>query len=118
MTPEGKVKARVKKMLQIFEAYQHWPVQAGYGKPCLDCHFCFNGYYAAVETKAPGKALTPRQQITKEEIEDAGGKVFVIGRWKKGQEIGGKGTGIFCEEEYSGLNELREWLEAHDERGP
>lgn len=116
VTPEGKVKARVKKVLKEFEAYQHWPVQAGYGKPCLDCHGCYNGLYYAVETKAPGKNLTPRQTQTVEEIVDAGGKVFIIGRYKQGQEIGGRGTGIFCNEEYSGLAELRKWLEEHDER--
>jgi hypothetical protein len=48
------------------------------GKPCLDCNGVINGKRFDVETKAPGKELTPRQLQTKAELEAAGGKVFVI----------------------------------------
>lgn len=34
MTPEGKVKAAVKKLLKLYpDVYAHWPVQTGYGAP-------------------------------------------------------------------------------------
>lgn len=109
-TPEGKVKERVKTLLKKYGVYQHWPVQMGYGAPTLDCVACYRGFYLAIETKAPGKAPTPRQRLTIDEMWKAGAKVFVVGRWKKGQEIGGPGTGIVCEEEYSGMEELEAWL--------
>lgn len=78
MTPEGLVKERVKRMLKAYGAYWHCPVQNGMGAPSLDFICCFKGRYFAVETKAPGKKPTPRQEITMQQIRDAGGKVFVI----------------------------------------
>lgn len=100
-TPEGRVKNRVKQILRFFgpKLYAHWPVQTGYGAACLDCHACYLGFYFAIETKAPGKKLTKRQEITRDEILEAGGRVFVIGErethdtWK-----------------YSGAQRLHEWL--------
>lgn len=109
-TPEGKVKDRVKRILKQYECYQFWPVQTGYGAPTLDCIACCAGQFFAIETKAPGKRPTPRQRLTMEDMEAAQGKVFVIGEHKKGQEVGGRGTGIWCDEEYSGLGELEAWL--------
>ncbi len=101
--PEAKVKARVKKTLKAYGAYQHWPVQMGYGAACLDCHGSYKGLYYAIETKAPGKHPTPRQLITIEDIENAGGKVFVIG------EAEDHGPEKF---KYSGERELEIWLNA------
>lgn len=96
-TPEGKVKDRVKKRLKRAGAYQHWPVQTGYGAACLDCHGCYFGIYFAIETKAPGKHPTPRQELTMEAVREAGGFVLVIGE-------------SFDGEYYSGEAELDEWL--------
>lgn len=78
MTPEGKVKEAVKKVLKAHGAYWHCPVQNGMGAPSLDFIGCFMGRYFGIETKAPGKKPTPRQELTIKAIEDAGGKVFVI----------------------------------------
>lgn len=80
MTPEGRIKASVKKVLAEFgpDLWQHWPVQNGMGKPCLDAHCCYLGVYFAIETKAPGQALTPRQKGTALLIERANGKVFIV----------------------------------------
>jgi hypothetical protein len=78
MTPEGKVKTKVKKLLNEFHCYQFWPVQTGYGAPALDCIGCHQGRYFAIETKAEGKALTPRQKLTKIDMEAAGATVFVV----------------------------------------
>jgi len=77
-TPESKVKDAVKKMLKEYKAYQHWPVQTGYGAPTLDCIACVAGLYIAIETKAPGKKPTPRQLLTMEEINNAGGITLVV----------------------------------------
>lgn len=80
MTPEGRVKAKVNRELAQFAPmlYRFMPVQNGMGAPGLDYFLCVNGYFVSIETKAKGGKLTPRQELTKEAIEKAGGKVFVV----------------------------------------
>lgn len=79
MTPEGRVKSKVTRMLKKHGAYYHMPVQTGYGAPALDYHVCHNGHYAGIETKAPGNNKpTKRQQMIIDQIREAGGEVFVI----------------------------------------
>lgn len=79
MTPEGRVKALVKRALDRFKTrYEFWPVPGGYGPSSLDCLLCINGHFVAVETKAPGKKPTPRQRNCTRMIEQAGGRVFII----------------------------------------
>ena len=78
MTPEGKVKEQVKKLLKQYGAYYHMPVMNGMGAPTLDFIVCCNGVFLAVETKAPGKKPTPRQQITITDMKRAGASVFVV----------------------------------------
>lgn len=78
MTPEGKVKAKVKRILNRAEAYYFMPVQTGYGMPTLD-FLCFHrGTGFAIETKAPGKKPTKRQEAIIHEIQLSGAQVFVI----------------------------------------
>lgn len=79
MTPEGKVKALVKRKLDALpKMYRFMPVQNGMGKPGLDFFLCAGGWFIGLETKAPGGKLTPRQETTKDEIEAADGIVFVV----------------------------------------
>lgn len=78
MTPEGKVKDKLKKLLKKHHVYYHMPVQNGMGAPTLDFICCHNGRFFAIETKAPGKKPTLRQEITMTEIAFAGGYVFVV----------------------------------------
>lgn len=77
-TPEGKIKARVKKLLNQHGAYSHMPVQNGMGSPSLDFVCCFRGLYVAIEAKAPGKKPTKRQEKTMAQIRKAGGLAFVV----------------------------------------
>jgi len=86
-TPEAKVKLAVKRILAEYDValkdgygrlYQHWPVMNGMGMPSLDCIVCYYGMYIAIETKAPGKSPTPRQELTIKQIGAAGGIVLVI----------------------------------------
>lgn len=93
VTPEGKVKEAVKKLLKERGAYYHMPVQNGMGKPSLDFVGCYKGKFFAIETKAEGKKPTLRQQATIAEMEAAGAAVFVV-------------AGDF------GMDELRWWLGA------
>lgn len=90
-TPENKVKQKVRKLLDEYGAYRHSPVQNGMGAPSLDFVGCHFGRYYAIETKAGNKQPTPRQKLTIESIQAAGGKVFVIN-------------------EETGTGELEEWL--------
>ena len=91
MTPEGKVKAKVKKLLTTHGAYFHMPVQNGMGKPSLDFVGCHRGCFYAVETKAGNKRMTPRQETTADEMRLAQGVVFLIN-------------------EVEGIDLLEEWL--------
>jgi hypothetical protein len=81
-TPEGRVKAAVKKVLDNKEKfgtmYQYWPVPAGYGSPTLDCIVCYRGLFIGIETKAPGKHPTPRQELTIADMVSAGAITLVI----------------------------------------
>lgn len=77
-TPEGKVKNKVKQLLKQYGAYWHCPVQNGMGAPSLDFVCCANGRYVAIETKAPGKKPTPRQEQTMHDIQTAKGLCFVV----------------------------------------
>ena len=77
MTPEGKVKAAVKKSLDAHGAYYFMPVQNGMGAPGLDFHCAHKGHAFFIETKAPGKKPTQRQEVTMAKMGKSG-KVFVI----------------------------------------
>lgn len=77
-TPEGAVKQKVSKLLKATPGLYYWmPVQAGYGEATLDYVGCFHGYFFAIETKAPKRKPTARQNITIENMRRAGAKVFV-----------------------------------------
>lgn len=91
MTPEGKVKKKVKDVLRTHQVYWHCPVQNGMGSPSLDFVGCHRGRFFAVETKAANKQPTPRQETTIEEMRSAGGTVFVVN-------------------EVTGTEELEAWL--------
>lgn len=78
MTPEGKVKAVVDKLLKEAGAYYLKPVQNGMGAPGLDYHGCHKGFAFAIETKAAGCKPTARQLNTCRHMINAGATVFVI----------------------------------------
>lgn len=78
MTPEGRVKAAVKRSLAKFELFSWWPVPSGYGESGLDCVGWVKGRAFAIETKSPGKHPTPRQGECIRRMKEAGAEVFVI----------------------------------------
>jgi hypothetical protein len=78
MTPEGRVKQKIKRALADAGAYWHMPVQNGLGAPTLDFVGCHRGRYFAVEAKAGGKPPTPRQRQTMQAIESAAGRAFLV----------------------------------------
>lgn len=75
-TPEGKVKAAIKKVLDELEIYYHMPVQNGMGKRSIDFICCVGGHYVGIEAKAPYMIPTRMQQKLMHEIEAAGGQCF------------------------------------------
>ena len=78
-TPEGRVKALVKRLLGAFDGmYTYWPVPSGFGDTSLDCIGCFRGRFFTIETKARGKKPTQRQMVAINGIEYAMGKSFII----------------------------------------
>lgn len=79
MTPEGKVKAKVKALLNAQGVEFDMPVQAGYSRQMLDfCPCSVNGHLLIIETKAPGEWLTPLQRTTAVRWLKTGASVFVV----------------------------------------
>ena len=79
-TPEGRVKALVKRRLEkeFPGCYRFMPVQNGMGAPALDFYYCIGGLFVGIETKAPGGKPTPRQSLTMGEIRAAHGITFAV----------------------------------------
>ncbi len=77
-TPEGLVKDAVKAVLCRHKVYGYWPVPGGFGAATLDFLGCINGWFFAIETKAPGQKPTARQRDTISAMTSAGAVVFVI----------------------------------------
>jgi hypothetical protein len=81
MTPEGKVKKKVKEYLQSIGAWYYMPVSNGMGRVgCPDILVCYKGLFMAFETKAPGKIknVTANQQREIDEIQRADGLAHVV----------------------------------------
>ena len=79
MTPEAKVKAKVREILKKSGAYYVMPVTGGYGKQgAPDFLVCFMGKFIGIECKAGRGALTALQAKNLNSIEDAGGYSLVI----------------------------------------
>ena len=79
MTPEGRVKAQIKKILTEAGAYYAMPVASGYGNAGTpDFLVCFRCQFLAIEAKANGNKPTALQEATMQKIRDAGGRVLVI----------------------------------------
>ena len=79
MTPEGKVKAEVVKILKELGVYYFFPATGGYGRsgvPDIVC--CANGYFLAIECKAGKGTTTALQDRELTAIKDAGGAAVVI----------------------------------------
>jgi hypothetical protein len=81
MTPEGRVKFEIKKVLDDLGIWYFMPAANGFGKVGIpDFVCCWNGDFLAIEAKAPGRmdSLTCNQVRRIEEIRGAGGMVFVV----------------------------------------
>tara|TARA_B100000902_G_C27047643_1_gene782494 strand:+ start:536 stop:844 length:309 start_codon:yes stop_codon:yes gene_type:complete len=90
MTPEGKVKKKVKEYLKEIGAWYYMPVSNGMGRVgCPDILVCYQGLFMAFETKAPGKIknVTPNQQREIDDIQRANGLAHVVDDVEQVKEI-------------------------------
>jgi len=79
MTPESRVKARVKKILDTHNAYYFMPIGGPYSRPGIpDIVGCYNGVYFAIECKAGKGKTTALQDRELSLISKAGGIAIVV----------------------------------------
>lgn len=79
MTPEGKVKATIKKMLVDRGIYYTMPFTAGYGASGVpDILICHGGKFIAIECKANGNKPTALQTEHMRRIREGGGIARVV----------------------------------------
>ncbi|MGE0677827.1 hypothetical protein [Pseudolabrys sp.] len=89
MTPEGRVKAKLNRVIKRFpDVYKFMSVPSGFGPSTLDYTLCVNSFYIGIETKAPGKHPTPRQIGMMSDIRRAGGIVLVIDNTDDAEHVG------------------------------
>lgn len=94
MTPEGKVKAKVRALLKELDVYFFMPRGSTYGTQGIpDFICCVHGRFAGVETKAGYNKPTAMQREQMRQIELHGGRTFVVN------------------EDIDTLNALKEWIE-------
>jgi Holliday junction resolvase len=78
-TPEGRVKAQIKKLLVESGAYYVMPVSNGMGNHGVpDFLICMDGMFIAVEAKAGTNKPTALQQMHLDKIQAKGGVALVI----------------------------------------
>jgi hypothetical protein len=90
MTPEGKVKKKVKEYLVSIGAWYYMPVSNGMGRSgCPDILVCYKGRFMAFETKAPGKLknTTPNQDREIAGINAAEGLAIVVDDVEQVKEV-------------------------------
>lgn len=79
MTPEGKVKAKVSKLLKELNIYYFMPRGTALGRSGIpDFVCCWNGTFIGIETKAGKNKPTALQQLELDRIVEAGGMSFVV----------------------------------------
>jgi Holliday junction resolvase len=79
MTPEAKVKANVRKVLEVSGAYFFMPPANGFGRAGIpDIVACKKGKFLAIECKAGRGKTTALQEREIARIKAAGGKALVI----------------------------------------
>jgi hypothetical protein len=80
MTPEGRIKNKIREILDIYKGrlYVHMPVSHGYGAATLDYYGAIKGQAFAIEAKKPGGKPTLRQQGAISSMRAAGITVFLV----------------------------------------
>ena len=96
MTPEAKVKKKVRETLKALGAYYVMPVTSGYGSSgAPDFLVCWRSLFFGIECKAGKNTTTALQDLNIDVIRKAGGKAIVINEdnadqlesWMRAHEI-------------------------------
>ena len=79
LTPEGKVKAKVVKLLKAMNIWYFFPANNGFGKSGIpDIIAIVSGEFVGIEVKSATGKPTELQKICGREIEEAGGTWVVV----------------------------------------
>ena len=79
MTPESKVKKRIKAILEELPCYFFMPPANGYGRAGIpDFVGCLNGMFFSIEAKAGKGKTTALQDRELERIRQAGGLALIV----------------------------------------
>lgn len=79
MTPEAKVKKKVRDVLKALGAYYVMPITGGYGNSgAPDFVVCLRGRFIGIECKAGKGKTTALQEKNLAQIRSAGGLAIVI----------------------------------------
>lgn len=79
MTPEAKVKKKVREVLKALGAYYVMPITGGYGNSgAPDFVVCLRGRFIGIECKAGKGKTTALQEKNLAQIRSAGGLAIVI----------------------------------------
>lgn len=79
MTPEAKVKKRIKDILQELQCYNFSPIGGAYSSRGVpDIVGCLNGVFFGIEAKAGKGETTALQDRELQRIRDAGGIALVV----------------------------------------
>ena len=82
MTPEGKVKARVKEILEQYHVWYFFPRGTVRGRAGIpDIIACLNGQFIAIECKAGHNHITPLQRREIVDIRMHGGSALVVNEY-------------------------------------
>ena len=94
LTPEAKVKKKVKELLDQMGVYHFSPMQNGMGRAGIpDIIGCLGGQFIAIECKAGKGTTTALQERELTRIQNAGGLALVVN-----------------EENMNQLWEIKEWI--------
>ena len=78
-TPEGKVKLKLVGMLKTHKVWHFFPANNGFGKAGIpDVIICWYGRFIGVEVKSARGKPTDLQLHVGAQIQDAGGKWFLV----------------------------------------
>ena len=79
MTPESKVKKKVREILSKRGAYHTMPVTGGFGMSgAPDILVCYKGCFVGIECKANGNRPTALQMKNLIALDEAGGYAIVV----------------------------------------
>jgi hypothetical protein len=79
MTPEAKVKKKIKEELNLMGAYFLQPIGTGFGSNgAPDIIACYKGFFIGIEAKAGKGKTTALQEFNLKRIQGMGGLALVI----------------------------------------